>query len=323
MQKVCLKIFVVVLSLLFFNSDVAAQGRPVVLVTKTTAAKPPIAAASGLVIVTEPKAAVWLNELRRGTTDASGRLQIDKLPAGARKLRVRAVGFAEKSLSLTPAQRGEVRVELTKSTDEAELAFQQAELLRESPREAADRQKSVELYRKAIKLRPNFPLAHVGLARLLEDMRDPDAALAEVAAARKDSPNYAEASVVEGRIYRSESVADPDNAVKAFRRAIRESRNFNPEAHTGLALAYKDKTDYASAVAAFKIAIVQLADTEPIVYQLLGETYEEMKRPKDAITAYEKFLQLAPNSTQAVALRSIIEQLKRKDSGDMIELMPQ
>jgi tetratricopeptide (TPR) repeat protein len=129
--------------------------------------------------------------------------------------------------------------------------------------------------------------------------------------------------VVEGRIYRAESVADPDNAIKAFRRAIRESKSFNPEAHTGLALAYRDKEDYAAAVNEFKIAINQLADTEPIVYQLLGETYDQMQRPKEAIAAYEKYLELAPNSTQAQAIRSIVEQLKRKEKGESIELLPQ
>lgn len=288
---------------------------------KQTVAKP--APARSITIVTEPKAIVWLNEVRRGTTDENGRLKIEKISAGSHVLRVRANGFSEKIQTISAAQSGEIKISLTPTTDEAELAFQEAEALRESPKDRSDREKSIELYRKALKLRPKFPLAHTGLARVLADLNEYDAALEEIKEARKDNPAFAEASVVEGRIYRAESVADYDNAIKSFRRAIRESKGALPEAYSGLALALKDKGDYAAAAAEFKTAIVKFADTEPILYQFLGETYYQMKRKAEAIAAYEKFLKLAPNHNEASATRSIIEQLKKQNSTDTLELMPQ
>jgi len=60
----------------------------------------------------------------------------------------------------------------------------------------------------------------------------------------------------------------------------------------------------------FRIAINQLADTEPIIYQLLGAAHEKNSNPKEAITAYENYLRLAPNGSLAPAVRSMVEQLK-------------
>jgi tetratricopeptide (TPR) repeat protein len=315
LEKGFWKILLVPFSVLVVSNLIAAQRKPIV------AAKP---AARLLIVKTEPNAAVWLNEIRRGTTDSTGVLKIEPVGAGAKRLRVRAVGFAEKT-QIIPATSasGEIKIALMKITDKAEISFQQAEFLRESPKDPADRRKAVELYRQALKLRPRFAAAHTGLARVLADLNEIDEALEEVKAARRDSTNFAEASVVEGRIYRSESVADFDKAAKSFRRAIAESKDSLPEAHSGLALALRDKEDYAAAIAEFKIAIAKFADTEPILYQLLGETYEKAGNKKKAVAAYEKFVRLAPKSPAAVAVRSIIEQLKRQPNKDTLELLPQ
>jgi tetratricopeptide (TPR) repeat protein len=312
-SKISLQIVSVVLFVSAISINVFSQKR-------TAAAAKSAPTARSITVVTEPKAAVWIDEIRRGTTDEKGQLKIDRLSAGNRKLRVRAVGFAEKTQPLAAAQRGEIKVALTKTTDEADIAFQQAEELRESGKEE-NKRKAIELYKKALDLRPKFADARVGWARTIETA-DPDAALEQISEARKARPAFAEASTVEGRIYRESS--DLENAVKSFKRAIREANNFQPEAHTGLALAYKDQGNHTAAIAEFKIAIAQFADSEPILYQLLGETYEQAGRKKEAVAAYEKFLQLAPTSNLASAVRSIIEQLKSKQNqGDTVELMPQ
>src|SRR5689334_11335373 len=43
-----------------------------------------------LTVVSEPAAIVWLDEIRRGTTDPSGRLLLSNVASGAHNLRVRA-----------------------------------------------------------------------------------------------------------------------------------------------------------------------------------------------------------------------------------------
>ena len=261
-----------------------------------------------LVILTEPNAVVWIDDIRRGTTDAAGALSQVRISSGAHTLRVRASGFKESSIPLTAAQRGEIRLRLLRTTDEAELAFQQAESARETAKDDDAQQKAADLYRRTLKLRLAFPAAHVGLARVLLELNDTNGALAEIEAARRYRALYPEASAVEGRIYRY--AAQTDEAIGSFNRAIRESHGFQPEAHVGIGRVYEDKGQYDLAAREFQIAIDQLSDTEPIIYQLLGSAHEKNGNNKDAIQAYENYLRLAPNGSLAPAVRSILEQLK-------------
>ena len=274
-----------------------------------------ISAQAPLVITTEPNAIVWIDEIRRGTTDASGKLSMTKVSPGRHTVRVRAGGFKETSVALAPGRRS-LAVNLLPTTDQAELLFQQAETAREKARDDAGRQKAVELYREAIKLRPAFPAAHVGLARLLMDLNEFKEAHAQIDAARRARPSYAEASAVEGRIYREEAF-DRD-AIRSFNRAIREGGGVQPEAFVGLAKLYEDKGEFAQAIAEYRKAIAQLSDSEPVIYQMLGAAYERLEKPKEAIAAYEKYLELAPNGSYATAIRSILQQLKREAAGEQI-----
>ncbi|HEY0048279.1 MAG TPA: tetratricopeptide repeat protein [Pyrinomonadaceae bacterium] len=307
------KFYIFVLVVLAFASSDFALAQP---------NKPaPAATARSITVVTEPNAIVWIDDIRRGTTDASGKLFIKPVPSGIRKLRVRAEGFKEAAQPLTAAQKGEVKVALVKTADEAELAFQQAETAA-----SADREKSIELYRRAVKLRPRFAEAQLGLARVLLDNNDNEEALKAVREARKTKPIYPEASAVEGRIYRSEG--DDEKAVVAFKKAIREGKGFQPEAHTGLGLLYKEraegfgsegdleqeKVNYDLAAAAFKTALQQLggAPDAEIIYQMLGVTYEKQQKYAEAIRIYEEFLRVFPDSTEASAVRSFIVQAQKQ-----------
>ncbi|MGB8507598.1 MAG: tetratricopeptide repeat protein [Pyrinomonadaceae bacterium] len=276
---------------------------------KTTKATASSASTRTLAISTQPDAVVWVDEVRRGTSDAGGKLSLAVSP-GRHSLRVRAQGFGERTLAILPAQRGAIEVRLVATKDQAELLFQQAEEAREKGGGDEGRRNAAELYRQALKLRPRFPAAHVGLARVLLASEDNDGALDEIAAARRVRPAYAEASAVEGRILRS--LAEQDAAVAAYRRAIREGGGFQPEAYTGMGIVLEEKGDYEGAVAAFRKAVAQLSDSEPALYQLMGAAYEKLERWKEAVAAYEKYLELAPEGGQSSAIRSIIDQLRQQ-----------
>ena len=262
---------------------------------------------TSLTITTEPNAIVWIDEIRRGTTDASGKLTLTKVSAGRHSIRVRANGFKETTAALLPGRRA-LAVKLVTTTDPAELKFQEAE--------NSSREKAAELYREAIKLRPAFPAAQVGLARVLMSLNEFKEAHAAIEAARRSRPNYAEASAVEGRLYREE--AFDDEALKSFRRAIREAGGVQPEAYVGMAKVWEDKGPFAEAIVEYKKALAQLSDSEPVIYQMLGAAYERVEKPKEAVTAYEKYLELAPNGSYAAAIRSILDQLKREAAGEQI-----
>ncbi len=299
---------VVVLSavLLLSSALVFSQRRP-------SAATPPGSVA--LTITTEPNAIIWIDDIRRGVTDASGKLELTRISAGRHTVRVRATGFKEATSPL-PAGKRSLTVMLTRATDRAELQFQLAEEAREKARDDESRQKAADMYRETLRLRPAFPAAHVGLARVLLDLNQYQPALAQIEAARRTRPVYPEASAVEGRINRE--AAFTDEAISSFRRSIREARGFQPEAHVGLARVFEEQGQFAEAEREYRKALEQLADSEPVIYQLLGAAYEKQQKYKEAVTAYEKYLQLAPNGTLAPAVRSILDQLRREAEGNEI-----
>ena len=98
--------------------------------------------------------------------------------------------------------------------------------------------------------------------------------------------------------------------------SIRESHGFQPEAHVGIGRVYEDKGQYDLAAREFQIAIDQLSDTEPVIYEMLGAAYEKAGNKREAIAAYENYLRLAPNGSLAPAVRSILEQLKTQQPNE-------
>jgi len=269
---------------------------------------------ASVTITTEPNAMVWIDEVRRGSTDASGKLVVTNVSAKRHVIRVRAVGFKESTTPLLSGRRT-LTVKLVPTTDKAELLFQEAEVAREKARDDAAREKAIELYQQSIKIR-SMPAAHVGLARLFMDQDQFDKALSEIDAARRIRPSFPEASAVQGRINREAGF--PEEAIKSYRRSIREAGGFQPEARVGLARVWEEKGEFGEAVAEYQKALNQLSDSEPVIYQLLGAAYERLEKPKEAVAAYEKYLQLAPNGSLAPAIRSILTQLKREAAGEQI-----
>jgi hypothetical protein len=279
------------------------------------------AANRSITIVTEPRSVVWIDDIRYGRTGQDGRLEVKTISPGRHTVRLRADGFKEISRPLTAAQRGEIAIPLVKTTDEAELAFQEAERLALTDREAA-----VEAYRKAVRLRPRFPQAYLALGRVLLELEDHAEAGKAVRQARRLRPRYAEASAVEGRIFKESG--EEAKAMAAFKRAITEGKGFQPEAYTGLGLLYKEKAEgsggsgdfeqeeayYNESAKYLKTALKQLSGAPDalVLYQLLGLVYERQRNYKEAIAIYEEFLRLFPDSNEASAVRSFIVQLRKQ-----------
>ncbi len=272
-------------------------------------------------IVAEPNSVIWVDGVRYGAADSEGNFELKTVSPGGHILRVRADGFKEKTMTVSAVQKGVLKVPLIKTSDPAELAFQEAERLT-----GQDREKAAEAYRRAVKLRPNFADAHLGLARVLTETGDLEQAERAVNAARRSRPGYAEASAVLGRIHKENG--DYEKAITAFRRAISEGKGFQPEALTGLGLLYKEKAessggsgnleresaDYSESVKYLSGALKQLSGAPDaiVIYQLLGLVYERLNKIDEAIALYEEFLRIFPDSTEATAVRSFIVQLRKQ-----------
>lgn len=280
-------------------------------------------AVRSITVVTEPDARVWISGVLYGKTDANGRIEIKSVPPGRRVIRILAPGFAEVNKPLLPAQRGEIKIALVETRDEAELAYQEGE--RQS---TLDRAKAEAAYRKAIAANPKLISAHLGLLRTLAEGRSYDKAQAALKDLRKVSPRNAEASAIEGRIQKE--LGDETKAIAAFKRAITEGGGTQPEAYAGLGLLYKDRAEgladsegqqraaYNEAAKNLMTAVKQLsgAPDAAVIYQLVGMIYEEQKRYKEAIALYEDFLKTFPDSVEAEAVRSFIVQIKKEMTGE-------
>ena len=277
-----------------------------------------VTAQRSVTIKSERNASVWLNGVMYGKTDDAGKLSIKNAPAGVQKIRVRADGFKETTKLLAA---GTMQISLVKTSDEAELAFQEAERLA-----SVDRVKAVEAYRGVIKLKPVNVDAQIALARVLSGAGDYEGANKAIREAIRLVPRNAEAAVVDGRIQKLSG--DETKAIAAFKRAIVNGGGFQPEAYTGIAMLYQElaeaagadgdtigeEKNYVEAAKNFAIAVRQLGTgiDAPTIYQLLGLVYEKQKKYKEAIALYQTFLRLFPDSPEATAVESFIVQLKKQ-----------
>jgi tetratricopeptide (TPR) repeat protein len=225
------------------------------------------------------------------------------------------------SKPLPAASRGDVSVKLMKTVDEAELAFQSAEA-----QTTVDREKAIAEYQRALKLKPKYFEAYIGLARAYSERGDIENAYKSLQSAKRIRPTDPEATVIEARILKDSG--EEDKAIVTFKRAITQGRGFQPEANTGLGLLYKDRAEnsggagdyeqeagnYAEAAKYLAVAIKQLASAPDavVVYQLLGLIYEKQKKYKEAIALYEDFLRLFPDVSEAAAVESFIVQIKKQ-----------
>jgi tetratricopeptide (TPR) repeat protein len=272
-------------------------------------------------ISTEPGAKIWVDGVLYGTASKSGTLKLTNLTPTRKTIRVRADGFKELQKAVVPTQAEQISLSLTKTTDEAELAFQEAERFA-----TVDRAKAVQAYQRALKMRPGYAEAHIGLARLYTETGEVDKAEKAITAARRAKPGLAEVSAIEGRIFKG--VDEEAKAIASFKRAIREGSGFQPEAYAGLGILYKEKAEgfgaagdydreaanYAESAKHLSTAIKQLggAPDAVVLYQFLGLVYEQQKKPEKAIAVYEEFLKAFPDHPESAAFESFIVQLKKE-----------
>ena len=268
-----------------------------------------IASPSDVIVKAPIGAIIWVDRLRYGKVTDSGGLVIKNLSEGPHNLRARLTGKQDATRSFnTSTGAHEVSVKLTLPASKSEIRFQTAEELRESGKH----KEAIKEYRQAIALsKRGYAAARIGLSRSLLATESYEDAVAEGRRALKDSGGRnAEAFTVIANTRRFQGLYD--QAIIGYQTALEQARNVSPEAHTGLALTYQERNRADDAIKHYRIACEQSHDTEPVIYFLLGGALERAMRMKEALVAYEKFLELEPSGRQSTAVRSIIKQLKRE-----------
>jgi tetratricopeptide (TPR) repeat protein len=278
------------------------------LLAQRPEAPPP--ATSSLLVKAAPGAIIWVDSVRYGAVPESGELKIKHLRAGVREVRARLKGKREvtQTVSLTTGAQRALQISFAAPASEAELRFQEAEELRERGNHTA----AIQTYRQAIKLRrAGYPAARVGLARSLMAIEEFEEAVAEAQRAAREQPGrHPEAHTVIANTKRAQGLYD--DALISYRTALAQARDLSHEAHTGLALTYQELNQVADAIKHFRLAAAQGGEAEPVIYYLLGSLLDRERRAKEAIAAYEKYLQLEPQGKFASAVRSMLKQLQRE-----------
>ncbi len=255
-----------------------------------------------------PDSVIFINNVRHGTTNDKGELDLPHVMAGSFPVRVRTVGFADWSGSVVVIAGAGRSLKVTQQqpSDEATTHFQKGEALRDKGKN----KDAVDEYRQALALRP-FSDARIGLARSLITLQDFQEGEKQIQAAIKAGGATAvEAQTVLANLRRHQGLGD--ESIVEYRKALRLARGNSFEAHIGLAIALDEQGNVDEAVKEYRIGIIQDMETEPILYYQLAEILEKATRNKEAIEAYRNYLRLDPEGEYASAVESIIERLKEE-----------
>jgi predicted Zn-dependent protease len=251
--------------------------------------------------------AVFINNVRHGTTNDKGELDLPHAMAGSYPARVRTVGYADWNgpVVIVAGSSRTLKTVQQPTGDEPTLHYQRGDALRENGKN----KEAVEEYKQALALRPSVPEVQIAMARSLMTLQDFQEAEKQVQAAIKSGGrSLVEAQTVLANLRRNQGLVD--ESIFEYRKALRLGRGNAFEAHIGLAIALNEQGAVDEAVKEYRIGIIQDMETEPILYYQLGEILEKATRNKEAIEAYRNYLRLDPEGEYASAVESIIQQLK-------------
>ncbi|MCT0214745.1 tetratricopeptide repeat protein, partial [Synechococcus sp. CS-1330] len=110
----------------------------------------------------------------------------------------------------------------------------------------------IELLKKALQLKPNYPDAHNNLGVALKEQGDLDAAIASYNSALQLKPNYPEAHNNLGNALKEQG--DLDAAIASYNTALQLKPNY-PEAHNNLGVALQEQGDLDAAIASYNSAL--------------------------------------------------------------------
>jgi len=166
---------------------------------------------------------------------------------------------------------------------------------------------AIEKFKEAVKLDPDFALAHFFLGNALTTSGDLKKAETHFRDAIRLQPDYAVAynelgnnQVAQGNL---------EDALVQYEKAIELKPDFY-EAHINLAIYWDKKGEFAKTLTLFKKAI-QLQPQKERAYFMLANSLYINKKPQDAIDYYRRALKINPELSQAKAnLEAVLREVE-------------
>ena len=158
------------------------------------------------------------------------------------------------------------------------------------------RNDAIFAYQEAIRLKPDFYLAHVQLGNELDYEDRYDEAIASYNRAIKLKPEEASAYFEIGIAQRRKG--RNADAEKSFRNVILLAPNYSP-GHVNLGVALIALNRSSEAVPALQKALSLAGDKDLEAHRQLGNAYTSIGRYTEAITEYKKVISLDPNYADA------------------------
>ena len=153
----------------------------------------------------------------------------------------------------------------------------------------------IDLFNKAIEIKPNYPDAHYNLGVALKKQGDLTAAIISYNKALQLKPNFPDTHYNLGNALQEQG--DLTAAITSYNKALQLKPNF-PDAHNNLGNALQEQGDLTAAITSYNKAL-QLKPNYPEAHNNLGNTLQKQGDLTAAITSYNKALELKPNFPDA------------------------
>jgi type IV pilus assembly protein PilF len=165
---------------------------------------------------------------------------------------------------------------------------------------------------KAVKMDPENPDLHHGIALVYRDLGEYQLSLQHFKKALELKPQFSEAQNNLGTLYLL--VKKWDLAIACFQNAVKDILYKTPQfAYNNMGYAYYNKGEYEKAIQYYNMAL-QSSPSFASCYTNLAIACEAIKRWEEAIEAYKKSIQYAPeNPVPHFRLGRLYYELNRRD----------
>ncbi len=154
---------------------------------------------------------------------------------------------------------------------------------------------SIEAYKKALAIKPDFAEAFNNLGNTLRDQDEVDAAIEALKSAVKIQPDYADAYNNLGLALTKKGVLEP--AMKAYSKALIIQPDHS-DAYNNIGNIFKERDELDKAIGAYKKALTIKPD-HAAAYNNMGNAYTDSGKLDDAIAAYIRALEIQPDFADA------------------------